>query len=159
MPSPSFQPLPLPAGMRSTRAVQALLSLLPSQPEAGWTEALVEAGLQQRGVAVNRVTVYRALDRLAQAGLLLRTVDAQRVTRYWVTPVDTAAPTAHIACKACHQPMALDANAAAVQSALLALQQAVAQSTGVSQSTVDVTVQTQCSSCADDVAQHKSSTL
>ena len=77
--------LTLPAGMRATRAVPALLSLLPAQPEGGWTEALVEVALQKQGITVNRVTVYRALDRLAQAGLLLRTVDAQRITRYWVS--------------------------------------------------------------------------
>lgn len=154
----SSPPLTLPAGMRATRAVQALLSLLPAQPEGGWTEALVEIALQKQGVGVNRVTVYRALDRLAQAGLLLRTVDAQRVTRYWVSETSAPTPSAHMECKACHQPMPLDANVAAVQAALLALQQAVAQSTGVSRSSLDVTVQAQCTNCADDVAQHNSST-
>jgi len=136
--------------MRATRAVQALLSVLPAQPEDGWTEALVETALQARGVQVNRVTVYRALDRLAEAGLLQRMVDSQRLTRYWVSPADGTPATAHMACKACHQPLALEEGAAAVQAALQALRQAVAQATGVANPTVEVTVQGECGHCTSD---------
>ena len=64
--SPST-PLQLPAGMRATRAVLAMLDILPQQPMQGWTESTVESALQARGVVVNRVTVYRALDRFVQA--------------------------------------------------------------------------------------------
>ena len=142
-------PLPLPAGMRATRAVQALLSVLPAQPEGGWTEALVEQALQQQGVLVNRVTVYRALDRLVHAGLLQRSVDGQRITRYWVAQAPTQ-PSAHMECTACHQSMALDASAAAVQAALQALRQAVAQTTGVANPSLDVAVHAQCAQCAAD---------
>ena len=150
--------LTLPAGMRATRAVQALLSVLPVQPEGGWTEALVEAALQQQGVHVNRVTVYRALDRLTAAGLLQRTVDSQRVSRYWVADAVASMSLAHMECKGCHQPLDLDTSAAAVQAALQALRQAVAQTTGIANAALDVTVQTQCASCADHAAQHVSST-
>lgn len=145
--------LSLPAGMRSTRAVQALLCLLPGQPDGGWTQALVEATLQQQGVQVNRVTVYRALDRLAQAGLLQRTVDAQRITRYFVTDQSAPAPSAHMECQACHQPMDLDAGAAILQTALEALRQAVMQTTGVHKLAVDVAVQAECAQCASDASQ------
>jgi len=147
--------LTLPAGMRSTRAVQALLALLPAQqPEQGWTQALVEAALQAQGVQVNRVTVYRALDRLAEAGLLQSMVDSQRTTRYWVVSAAAAtAPAAHMECKACHQPMELDASAAAVQAALQALRQAVAQTAGVLNPTLDVTVQAECAHCASAQSQ------
>ena len=145
-----LQPLTLPAGMRATRAVQALLLVLPAQPEDGWTEALVEAALQEQGVQVNRVTVYRALDRLATAGLLQRSVDAQRITRYWVVNAQAAPPSAHIACKACHQPIALDEGAAAVQAALQALRQAVVQATGAASSSLEVTVQGECGQCTVD---------
>lgn len=155
---PSPTPLALPAGMRSTRAVQALLSVLPGQPDGGWTEHAVEAALQQQGVQVNRVTVYRALDRLAEAGLLLRTVDAQRITRYWVAAPVTERNSAHMACKACHQPMALDESATAVQAALQVLRQAVAQTTGVPAPTLEVMVQGECAACASDVTHPTSST-
>ena len=139
--------------MRATRAVQALLSLLPAQPEGGWTESLVEEALQLQGVQVNRVTVYRALDRLVQAGTLLRTVDSQRITRYWVAAAECSASTAHMECTACHQSMDLDANAAAVQAALQALRQAVAQTTGIANAALDVAVHAQCAQCAADAPQ------
>lgn len=135
--------------MRATRAVQVLLSVLPAQqPAQGWTQALAEAALQAQGVQVNRVTVYRALDRLAEAGLLQRSVDAQRTTRYWVANALETTPSAHMECKACHQPMELDDSAAAVQAALQALRQAVAQTAGVQNPTLDVAVQAECAHCA-----------
>lgn len=142
--------LTLPAGMRATRAVQALLSLLPMQPPAGWTEALVEVALHDQGIPVNRVTVYRALDRLTQAGLLQRTVNAQRITHYFV--VDATAPiaSAHLECTACHQHITLDPGAGAVQAALHALREALVQSTGVHKPMLDVAVQGECAQCAGD---------
>lgn len=141
--------LTLPAGMRATRAVQALLFVLPNQqPEGGWTESTVEAALQQQGVQVNRVTVYRALDRLTHAGLLLRTVDSQRITRYAVVDAASAAPSAHWECTDCHQAVPLGADAVALQTALKALHQAVAQTTGIANPVLDIAVQTQCAQCA-----------
>ncbi|MEG2280995.1 MAG: transcriptional repressor [Comamonas sp.] len=150
MTKPSTPTLTLPAGMRATRAVQALLSLLPMQPPAGWTEALVEVALHDQGISVNRVTVYRALDRLTQAGLLQRTVNAQRITHYFV--VDATAPTAsaHLECTACHQHITLDPGAGAVQAALHALREALVQSTGVHKPMLDVAVQGECAQCAGD---------
>ena len=150
MTKPSTPTLTLPAGMRATRAVQALLSLLPMQPPAGWTEALVEVALHDQGIPVNRVTVYRALDRLTQAGLLQRTVNAQRITHYFV--VDATAPTAsaHLECTACHQHITLDPGAGAVQAALHALREALVQSTGVHKPMLDVAVQGECAQCAGD---------
>ncbi len=153
VPTPaSFTPLSLPVGMRATRAVQALLSLLPAQPPEGWSEAAVEAALQQQGIRVNRVTVYRALDRLVRAGVLHRTVDAQRVGRYWVQGRPTGSASAHLECRACHQTVALYAEAAAVQAALHSLQQALSQATGVSNPMLDVTVQAECAQCAAEAA-------
>ena len=99
--SPSSAVSQLPAGMRSTRATRAMLALLRSQSEQRWTAAEVEAALARVGVAVNRVTVFRALDRLTQAGLLLRKVDDDRLTRYqWVKegaaqPASRAAAAPH----------------------------------------------------------------
>lgn len=156
--STKLAPLALPAGMRSTRAVQALLVLLPNQPQGGWTQAMVEESLLQQGVQVNRVTVYRALDRLADAGVLQRLVDEHRITRYWVLEADNAAPTAHMECKGCHQPMPLDENAGAVQAALQALRQAVVQTTGVANPLLDVTLQGECAHCASDATHHPLST-
>lgn len=150
MTKPSTPTLTLPAGMRATRAVQALLSLLPMQPPAGWTEALVEVALHDQGIPVNRVTVYRALDRLTQAGLLQRTVNAQRITHYFVVDATVPTASAHLECTACHQHITLDPGAGAVQAALHALREALVQSTGVHKPMLDVAVQGECAQCAGD---------
>ena len=145
-------PLTLPAGMRATRAVQALLRLLPHQPLDGWTEQTVEGGLHAQGVQVNRVTIYRALDRLVQAGLLQRTVDTQRLTRYWVVSSAPSADQTQLACTSCHQHFEVDANAQAVQAALLALRQALVQSTGVQNPHMRVAVAGECAQCAHGIS-------
>lgn len=144
----STPPLTLPAGMRATRAMQALLWLLPQQPDEGWTESAVEAALHAQGQSVNRVTVYRALDRLTQAGLLVRSVDAQRITRYWVQGANDA-PQAHtyLECTACHQHFRWGPDSAAVQAALHNLQQALVQ-TGVGAHQLHVAVHAPCQHCA-----------
>lgn len=80
--SPSPVELSLPPGMRATRATRALVALLRSQAATCLSAAEVEAALARLGVAVNRVTVFRALDRLTQAGLLQRRVDDDRITRF-----------------------------------------------------------------------------
>ena len=145
--------LVLPAGMRATRAMQALLRVLPNQPEGGWTQASVEGALRVQGVAVNRVTVYRALDRMVQAGVLQCTVDSHRTTRYWIAARSPSAALAHLECTACHQSVPLDAGAAAVQAALHALQQAVSQSMGTQKLQLDIAVHGECASCSTGAAQ------
>lgn len=140
--------LTLPAGMRATRAVQALLLLLPQQPEGGWTESKVEAALQAHGVVVNRVTVYRALDRFVQAGLLQRHVDAARVTHYHLVTPDTADAMPQWECRSCHQHFQLGEGAAAVQSALETLRQTLAKIGGVRNALIDVSMQGECAQCA-----------
>ena len=83
MPRPaSSLELSLPPGMRATRATRALVALLRSQAASRLSAAEVEAALARLGVAVNRVTVFRALDRLTQAGLLQRRVEDDRITRF-----------------------------------------------------------------------------
>lgn len=72
----------LPTGMRSTRATRALIAWLRSNAQQRYSAAEVEAALARLGVAVNRVTVFRALDRLTQAGMLQKRVDSDRVNRY-----------------------------------------------------------------------------
>ena len=78
--------------------------------------------------ALDRVTLYRLIDRLTQVGLLLCRVDGKRVRRYQAMPASVqAAP--HFECQSCHRdsPLAgaLKANAndleRAAQTALEAL--------------------------------------
>ncbi len=138
--------------MRATKAVQAMLDLLPAQPVSGWTEALVEAGLHSQGLKVNRVTVYRALNRLVEACVLQRAVDAGRITRYFLASSGQPQAVPQLECSACHQHFKLGENSAAVQSALRALRQALSQSTGVVNPQLDISVQGECAQCADPAA-------
>ena len=97
----------LPAGMRATRATKALLALMDAQPEVQWSAAEVQARLAKTGVDVNRVTTYRLLDRLAAAGRLVKSIDAERLTRYTL-PTDAEPLHVRYECTDCHQVQALD---------------------------------------------------
>ncbi|KJS77014.1 MAG: hypothetical protein Q7J33_06320 [Serpentinimonas sp.] len=90
MPSPAFTPSPLTpevlerlhgAGLRLTVATRAVLGVLAGAPQSSPSHFEVLAQLKARGVAINRVTLYRLLDRLAACGLLLRHPDP--VERRW----------------------------------------------------------------------------
>jgi len=153
--SPAIE-LQLPPGMRATRATRAMVALLRGRSADRFTAAETEAALARKGVAVNRVTVFRALDRLTQAGLLQRRVDSDRITRYqWRG--EAPAPAARLAawqarftCMRCHAACAVDATPAmdqALQSLKEALQQAGA---GQALCTQAVHVQGLCAQCLPD---------
>lgn len=95
--SASVSPLPveqtaldrglLHAGLRRTRATRAVLGLFVADGALSLTHADVEAALSCQGLSVNRVTVYRLLDRLATAGLLSRHADqGARTWRFALSP-------------------------------------------------------------------------
>lgn len=142
MPRPaSSVELSLPPGMRATRATRALVALLRSQAASRLSAAEVEAALARLGVAVNRVTVFRALDRLTQAGLLQRRVEDDRITRFqWRSdagrPHASAAPApvaqaqrmpVQFHCLRCAQDLSVDSAAPAVQASVQALAAALEQ--------------------------------
>lgn len=90
MPSPALTPSPLTpevlerlhgAGLRLTVATRAVLGVLAGAPQSSPSHYEVLAQLKARGVAINRVTLYRLLDRLAACGLLLRHPDP--IERRW----------------------------------------------------------------------------
>ena len=66
---------PQQVGLRCTRAIEAVLDLFLSNPELVLTHADLEAQLADRGLNVNRVTIYRRLDRLVVAQVLERHPD------------------------------------------------------------------------------------
>lgn len=104
------------AGLRRTQATQAVLALLSGEPHWHPTHAEVLERLQAQGLAVNRVTLYRLLDRLAQAGLLRRRSDETgRVWRYaWAN--DTQQEQApRFECDACHRQYPLPQASAPTQ--------------------------------------------
>lgn len=147
----------LPAGLRATRAARALLALWQDQPQGCWTEAQVEQLLADQGVAVNRVTVYRALDRFVQAGLLAKQVDADRLGRYRRAPATLdgqgAVPAVpELECQSCHQrtPLASGQGEAAqrILAAWQGLCQALAQGPGLAPTPLDLAVRGHCPSCS-----------
>lgn len=101
-------------------------------------------------VALDRVTLYRLIDRLTQVGLLLCRVDANRVRRYQAMPASVHA-LPHFECQSCHRDQPLQAtlqgNAfdleVAAQSALHAL-----QALGYQGLSLDLAVRGVCADCA-----------
>jgi len=140
-------PLTLPAGMRSTRASQALLALFAAQPDAVVSEADVERSLQAQGIAVNRVTVYRLLHKLHAAGLLQRSVDTGRIARYMRASAEAGAPVPRFECDGCHQQIRLGGHQARLQNALQALRQEL-QAAGHAELRLDLAVRGRCAGCA-----------
>ena len=144
--------LSLPAGMRSTRATRAVLALWTRHADALLSEAEVEVALHAQGVKVNRVTVYRLLDRLAQAGLLRRTVDAARVARYGRCTqgaTQEAGAAAHFECADCHSAFRLGGEVAEpLRAALSQLRQAL-EASGLQGRAIDVSVTGLCRDCGD----------
>jgi Fur family transcriptional regulator, ferric uptake regulator len=150
MPSASLSahpPWALPPGMRATRATRALAQLYAAQPHAALSEPEVESALAAAGAAVNRVTVYRMLDRFAAAGLLLKQVDAARVTRYALAPQGEEGAAPRFECDDCHRQFRLSQGAQPVQSALQEVLRALA-SAGHQGLAVDIAVRGRCAGCA-----------
>ena len=106
------------------------------------------------GVALDRVTLYRLIDRLTLAGLLLCRVDASRVRRYQAMPSSVHA-IPHFECQSCHRdsPLAgaLQANALDLErAAALALQ--ALQALGYQGMSMDFAVRGVCVDCATGTA-------
>ncbi len=142
-------------GLRRTRAARRVLGWLLARPDTTYTHAQLQAALQGGAtqtddVALDRVTLYRLIDRLTQVGLLLCRVDSQRVRRYQAMPISVRAMP-HFECQSCHRdsPLAeaLQANALdlerAAQTALEAL-----KALGYQGLSLDFAVRGVCAACA-----------
>src|SRR5664279_3195554 len=94
-------------GLRRTSAARLVLGWLLAHPDISYTHAQLQAALQvdstlAQGVTLDRVTLYRLIDRLTQVGLLLCRVDAKRVRRYQAMPASVHA-IPHFECQSCHR--------------------------------------------------------
>ena len=133
--------------MRATRATRALAQLYDARPDAALSEPEVEAALAGAGAAVNKVTVYRLLDRFAAAGLLHKQVDAARVTRYALAAHGKDCADPRFECDDCHRQFRLSQGSAKVQTALKQVLQALATA-GHERLAVDIAVRGRCVGCA-----------
>lgn len=142
-------------GLRRTAAARLVLGWLLAHPDTSYTHAQLQAALAGDAVAaLDRVTLYRLIDRLTQVGLLLCRVDSQRVRRYQAMPTSVHA-IPHFECQSCHRdsPLAgaLQANAndleRAAQTALKAL-----KALGYQGLSMDFAVRGVCVDCATGAA-------
>jgi Fur family ferric uptake transcriptional regulator len=138
-------------GLRRTEVARRVLGWLLAHPDTSYTHAQLQAALaDDQTAALDRVTLYRLIDRLTQVGLLLCRVDNQRVRRYQAMPASVHA-IPHFECQSCHRdsPLsgALKANAddleRAAQTALDAL-----QALGYQGLHIDLAVHGVCADCA-----------
>ena len=143
-------------GLRRTAAARLVLGCLLASPDTSYTHAQLQATLTEAGgPALDRVTLYRLIDRLTQVGLLLCRVDVKRVRRYQAMPTSVHA-IPHFECQSCHRDSPLvgplkakghDLERAA-QSALATL-----EALGYQGLSVDFAVRGVCSDCARPGAQ------
>lgn len=96
-------------GLRRTVAARQVLGWLLAHPDTSYTHAQLQSALADGAeAALDRVTLYRLIDRLTQVGLLLCRVDSQRVRRYQAMPASVHA-TPHFECQSCHRDSPLGA--------------------------------------------------
>ena len=142
-------------GLRRTAAARRVLGWLLAHPDTSYTHAQLQAALAGEGdpadsAALDRVTLYRLIDRLTQVGLLLCRVDASRVRRYQAMPAGVHAMP-HFECQSCHRDSPLESAlqasagdlARAAQSALDAL-----KALGYQGMRLDFAVRGVCADCA-----------
>ena len=92
-------------GLRATRDVLSVLDVLESSAAPLSHEGLMR-GLQAdaAGRAIDRVTLYRVLDRLVQVGLVTRTQDSERTFHFALAQ---SGSTGFFECEQCHALTAL----------------------------------------------------
>jgi Fur family ferric uptake transcriptional regulator len=138
-------------GLRRTEVARLVLGWLLAHPDTSYTHAhLLFALTNDSAVSLDKVTLYRLIDRLTQVGLLLCRVDSQRVRRYQAMPASVHA-IPHFECQSCHRdsPLsgALQVSAndleRAAQTALSAL-----QALGYKDMRLDLAVRGLCLECA-----------
>lgn len=153
-------------GLRRTAASRRVLGWLLAHPDTSYTHAQLLAAMTEYGAAgglgaavseapaLDRVTLYRLIDRLTQVGLLLCRVDSNRVRRYQAMP-PSVQTMPHFECQSCHKdsPLsgALKGNAhdleRAAQTALETL-----QALGYQGMRLDFAVRGVCADCAAPAA-------
>ncbi len=148
---PEIQARLTQAGLRRTLPTRAVIGLFLARPAQGLTHAQVLAALQARGPAVNRVTLYRLLDRLAAIGVLERHTDGDRTWRFTLADGTDDAAVPRFECDACHQQFRLPDAAEPTRAVVEQLQHTLAR-LGHQGGRIDLAVHGTCAACAGDPA-------
>lgn len=144
------------AGLRRTLATRAALGLFLNNPLGMLSHAQAMAALQARGLDINRVTLYRLLDRLAACGVLQRHADDDaRTWRYSLADLQEG-QVPRFECDACHQQFRVAEGSAKTQAAVSDLLRTLAN-LGHQGLRVDVAIHGTCAGClpATDGARRK----
>ena len=142
-------------GLRRTSAARQVLGWLLAHADTSYTHAQLQSALQgehalDQGISLDRVTLYRLIDRLTQVGLLLCWVDTNRVRRYQAMPASVHA-IPHFECQSCHRDSPLaSALKASAQDLERAAQTAIEALTvlGYQGMSLDFAVRGVCIDCA-----------
>lgn len=135
------------AGLRRTLATRAVLGLFLAQPQGTLSHAQAQASLAARGLDVNRVTLYRLLDRLAACGVLQRHADADaRTWRFGLAGAGDEALAPRFECDACHRQFRLTEASEPTRAVARDLFQTLAR-LGHQGQRVDLSVHGTCASC------------
>ena len=143
-------------GLRRTKAARSVLAYLASHGDASFNHAqllLAVQGLNQTNF--DRGTLYRLLDRLAQAGLLVCRFDVQGVRRYQIAP-ESSHEFPHFECNTCGSDRTL---ADGLESKALALKEAAQAAVntllamGCRNLSIDLAVRGVCVDCAGKAGQ------
>ena len=134
------------AGLRRTLATRAVLGLFLANPQGTLSHAQALASLTARGLDINRVTLYRLLDRLAACGVLQRhAADDARTWRYALADTDEGmAP--RFECDACHRQFRLTEASEPTRAVATDLFRTLA-SLGHQGQRVDLSIHGTCASC------------
>ena len=137
-------------GLRRTGAARLVLGWFLAHPDTSYTHAQLQAALQDGAHSLDRVTLYRLIDRLTQVGLLLCRVDGRRVRRFQAMP-DSVKAMPHFECQNCHRdsPLtgALQSNAVDLELAAHNALQAL-KALGYQGLSLDLAVRGVCADCA-----------
>jgi Fur family ferric uptake transcriptional regulator len=144
------------AGLRRTLATRAVLGLFLAQPHGGLSHAQALNALTARGLDINRVTLYRLLDRLAVCGVLQRHTDDQaRTWRFNLAPQESQARETGTAplfeCDACHRQLRVADASASTQTLAQDVFSALAR-LGHRGARVEVAVHGTCMDCLEPAA-------
>ncbi len=91
-------------GLRRTLLTRAVVGVFLDPARVDLSHPQVLAMLTTRGLVVDRVTLYRLLDRLAACGVLQRRSDLQtRIWRYRLAPLEVEATEPLFECEGCHR--------------------------------------------------------
>ncbi|MBX3610038.1 MAG: Fur family transcriptional regulator [Hydrogenophaga sp.] len=142
------------AGLRRTLATRAVLGVFLARPTLALTHSQVAALLKARGCHVDRVTVYRLLDRFVSADVLARHTDDERQWRFTLVAEGvrglpdaprSASPQLH--CRVCRRDLPVSTDEAAVHAAFNGLLLALARE-GHAVEQVQLHLHGRCADCA-----------